>query len=186
MRLSCEGDPWFRESFEKRGRQVRRGVVALTVVSLGLGMWGQNQLWPVDKLILQYFTGRFPEAQVTLDTMPARLPPGRDAMVEHLREQLTAARSLCPEGGAWSAIRDDLSARALRRGRAELLRNGPKTARPWFSIGMAKADPTKLELSLFLYCEAAASDDSPRAAELRDHLLRSFDLRPDLRRALTD
>ena len=184
--LSCEGDPWFRERFEKRGRQVRRGVAVFAVVAMGLSVWAQSQLWPVDKLILQYFTGRFPEAQATLDTMPAKLPPGRDGIVEHLREQLTAARLLCPEGGEWSAIRDDLSARALRRGRLELLRNGPRTARPWFSIGMAKTDPTNLEITLFLYCEAEASDDSARAAELRDHLLRSFDLEPDLRRALTD
>ena len=51
---------------------------------------------------------------------------------------------------------------------------------------MAKSDPTLLELSLYLYCEAAASQNEPRTTELRDHLLTTFDLDPELRRALPD
>ncbi len=182
--LSCEGDPWFRERFERRGKMLRRTLVALVVASLGLTVWAQAKLWPVDKLILQFYTGGFVAAEQTLEGLSTELPPGRDSLVSMLRDDLAAARELYPDGGEWNEIRDDLAERALRRGRIELLRNGPKSARRWFAVGMAKPHPTPLELSLYLYSEASSREDAERVAELKSHLLSEFALDDDLARSL--
>ena len=47
----------------------------------------------------------------------------------------------------------------------------------WFALGIsAQRDPTALQYSLYLYADAAASDDEELTETLRQHLIDNFEL----------
>ena len=184
--LSCEGDPWYRERFEKRSRWLRRLIVAAAGVALLLSIWAHTRLWPVDRLIVEFYTGRFPAAHATLTELRADPPPGRGELIDAMQENLTVARSFFPDGGPWSDIRDRLADQSLSRGYDELVKNGAAAARPWFAVGMLKKRPAPLEISLYLYCQAHADADADHAETLRRHLLTEFELDRGVRAALQE
>ena len=182
--LVCDGDPWFRERFARQNKNLRRGMAAGGLMALALSVWGHAKVWSVDRLVFEFYTGRFPAAEAALVELPAELPPGREGLVSELREEIAVARSLYPDGGAWREIREDLASRALARGRQELVDGGPIVARPWLAMGMARSSPSAQEVSLYLYCDAVANGLDARAEELRQYLLSAFNLDEAVRAAL--
>ena len=50
---------------------------------------------------------------------------------------------------------------------------------------MIKLQPTPLEQSLFLFCQAMTDENKARAGELRRHLLTEFELDSKLREVLS-
>jgi Zn-dependent protease with chaperone function len=169
--LRCESDPVYLARFHRRGVFLRWGILGVLLFAVLANVWAQRQVWPIDRVVVEFYTGRFPEARRTLDALPDHLPPGRAESVARLDEELRAAETLFPDGGEWEAIRGQLAARALERGRLELIRRGAASARAWFALAVNKTRPTPLELSLYRYCEAAGADDEAVVERYRAHLL---------------
>ena len=182
--LVCDGDPWFRERFSRQNKNLRRGIAAGVLVALALSVWGHARVWSVDRLVLEFYTGRFAAAAATLAELPAELPPGREGVVSELREEIAVARSFYPDGGDWREIREDLATRAQARGRREFVASGPVVARPWMALGMAQSAPSAKEISLYLFCDAVADGHNERAEELRQHMLSTFEFDEALRAVL--
>ncbi|MEE2887556.1 MAG: M48 family metalloprotease [Planctomycetota bacterium] len=175
--LRCEGDPWFRELFERRGLVLRRWIFAILLIGVGANIWAQAQLWPMDRLVVYFYTGRFGATQQALEALPADLSESDSEFVARLREELVAARSVCPAGGRWEDIRDQLARTGWQRGATQLIELGGAAARAWFALGIsAQRDPTALQHSLYLYADAAASDDEELTETLRQHLIDNFEL----------
>lgn len=183
--LRCEGDPWFRELFQRRGVRLRRWILAAMLVGAGANIWAQLHLWSMDRLVVYFYTGRFAATQEALDTLPAELSAGDSKFVALLREELAAAKTVYPDGGEWVEIRDRLADTGWERGEAELIKSGGSAARAWFALGIsAQRDPSALQRSLYLYADAAASDDEELTETLRRHIVDNFELSTSLAEAL--
>ncbi|MCB9889780.1 MAG: M48 family metalloprotease [Planctomycetes bacterium] len=182
--LRCDGDPAYRAEFMRRGRVLRRALSLFLLITVAVNLWAHARIWPVDRLLVAFYSGRFEEAERGLVALGDDVPADRAGVVAQLREEVAAARQILPHGGRWNDIREELARRALERGKRVLIEVGPREARPWFSLAVDRPCPTPLELSLYYYCRAEAARDGREAARMRDHLTRHFELGEELTRAL--
>lgn len=168
---ACESDWGYRARFWRRGKVLRAGIAVLVLAAAGACVALQTVVWPLDRAVYLAYTGRFAQAYERL----AHLEPGAagiDAkLVEELRAEIIVGRRLVDDGGEWEEKREVLAARAWDEGRAVLQRDGPAAARPLLALAQLARGRDPVRRSLYLYCSAAAEDDEPRLARLRDHLL---------------
>lgn len=181
--LGWESDLVFRRRFKQAGKRLRQWITVATAVVLVVAIWAQFALWPVDRAIYLFYTGDFPAARVQLSMIEDSVSTLHQDLVENLTAETDAAMELLPEGGKWSEIRDELSRLAYVRGKFVLLESGPEAARPWFALVLSRPDYSPVELSLYLYCQAASDGDEERMRMLREHIL-SFAVDQELARSL--
>jgi len=185
--LLCEADPQHRMRFHARGRALRGLVWVGLLLAVGLSIWAQLRNWPADHINLLIYSGRFNEAALALDRMPAELDPRQARVISELREELAAGQELFPHGGEWEEIRDGLGKRALERGKQILVKDGAAAARPWLALALSSSDPAPQDVALYLYCRAMAKhgeEEAAEAARLRKHLLDRLRIGGELGRAI--
>ncbi|MHC4850546.1 MAG: M48 family metalloprotease [Planctomycetota bacterium] len=182
--LLCEADPRHRARFHARGRVLRWLVSMVVLVAVGLSAWAQLRHWSTDRINLLIYDGRFQEAAVALEQVPADLSEQQAATVAELREELAAGRTLYPDGGAWDDIREDLGLRALERAKQVLVTDGAAAARPWLAMALSRRDPPPEDVTLYLYCRAVAKHEEAQVRRLREHLLQRLQLRGELGHAV--
>jgi Zn-dependent protease with chaperone function len=167
----CEADPEYRARFHARGRVLRWLVSVVVLVAIGLSVWTQQHNWSTDHVNLLIYTGRFKEAAEALKQLPQDPSPKQAEIISDLREELAAGRELFPDGGAWEEIREDLSTRALQRGKQVLVTDGARAARPWLALALSRPDPPPADVALYLYSRAMAKQEEDQVRRLRRHLL---------------
>jgi len=182
--LLCEADPHYRARFHARGRVLRWLILVVVLVAGGLSIWAQLRHWSLDHVNLLVYTGRFKEAAVALEQMPADPSPQRAQMISELREELGAGRELFPDGGAWEDIREDLGRQALDRGKQVLVTAGATAARPWLAMALSRREPDPADVALFLYCRAMAKQEEDQVHRLRQHLLEPLQIGGELGNAI--
>ncbi len=182
--LLCETNPRHRARFHARGRVLRWLVLVAVLVAMALSVWAQMRHWSADRINLLVFSGRFQEAAVALEGLPADLSIQQVTTIAELREELAVGRALYPDGGDWEDIREDLAKRALLRGKQVLMKDGAVAARPWFAMALSGTDPPPEDVSLYLYCRAAARQEQAELRRIRQHLLERLQLEDELRRVL--
>jgi Zn-dependent protease with chaperone function len=181
--LGWESDPVFRRRFKQAGKRLRQWITAATAMVLVVAIWAQFVLWPVDRAIYLFYTGDFPAARAQLSAIEDSVSVVQQELVKNLTAETDAAMELVPEGGRWSEIRDELSRLAYERGKSVLRESGPEAARRWFALVLSSPDYSPVELSLYLYCEAASNEDEERMRMLREHIL-SLGVDQELARSL--
>lgn len=165
-----EQDPHERARFARQGRYVRILIGAVAVLATIGCAWAQLRVWPVDRVLLAFYTGAFPEASVRLQELPPVVPPSLTELVADLRQEIDAARTLVPEGGPWEVVRDRLSAGGIERGVRRLSEGNAKAALPWLSLSLSRPENEPWRQTLYLLADAAAEGDHEHLNRLREHL----------------
>jgi Zn-dependent protease with chaperone function len=183
--LRCEGDPWFRELFGRRGVLLRRGIFAAVLLGLVANVWSQAHFWSMDRLVVSFYSGQFSATEKILESLPVPLPERDSKFVTKLRAELLAAQTVYPEGGAWEDIRDQLAVTSWKRGALALTQKDSEAARAWLALGVStQRVPSALQRSLYLYADAAIADDAALTETLRQHIVDNFELPTALSAAL--
>ncbi|MEM7199885.1 MAG: M48 family metalloprotease [Planctomycetota bacterium] len=169
--LRCAASEADRTAFWRRGRRLRRGILAVAVAALVTSAWSLVQLWPVDHATWLYLTGRVRDAERQLVTLSSEVLPSQRELVDELRTEVAAALELGVEDGRWDEVRGELARRAMRR-TERAVREGaePDEVGKWLGLALYE-DPPAWAQSLYLYYQARAAEASPRAERLRRHTL---------------
>jgi hypothetical protein len=139
----------------------------------------------MDRLVVSFYSGQFSATEKILESLPASLSERDSKFVTKLRAELVAAQTVCPEGGVWEDIRDQLAAQSWKRGALALTQKDSEAARAWLALGVStQRAPSALQRSLYLYADAAIADDAALTETLRQHIVDNFELPTALSAAL--
>ncbi len=168
--LAWEADPAYRVAFARRGRAVRACVAGIALVAAGLSGWAHLRAWPLDAVVMRFYTGDFAGAEAGLAALEP-IPAGVDgAAAKSLSEEVRVATELMGPGGDWQRIAPELADRAWRSGVAIAASQGAAAARPWFALATLGPDDDAVRESAWLWSEASAAGDEPRVARVAAHL----------------
>lgn len=167
-----EIEPAFRQSFDLQTVRLRRGLFALLLVAVGIGVWFWTVDWPRERVLVQFHTGDFVGARASLEQLEEVPPRWADAMMR-VGAQLDAADELQTGLSDWASVEQALLPAAWQRGEQVLLREGPAAAHPWFALAItAMPSPTTTEYAIYEYCAAAVNKDPDRMLRLGRIVLR--------------
>jgi len=172
----CEQSTEHRRRFWRRGRALRISLYTALTVALGLFVWSQFRLFPVDRAVYLYYTGKFVEARDQLDHLVAG--GYQSELIDELRPEVDATLRLGFRDADWNSVRDELSAKALALAERELLDGASiEKVEPLLAVATYRLDCEPWLRSAYLYSRAVLDEDRDQTARLRKHLL-SLDLPP--------
>ncbi|MEZ6036828.1 MAG: M48 family metalloprotease [Planctomycetota bacterium] len=168
LMANYELDPRFRERFDRGGRRLRVGIAALLVAALASGAWAWTVDWPLERVVVRYYTGDLLGARAALQ-QTGDVPSSWQRGMTHLSEEVEAGVALL-DGALplpWKQLHERLAPAAWQRAETELIAFGPAAARRWFALAlMTEPAPSRLQLAIEAYCAAAADNDPDRTAAL--------------------
>lgn len=163
--LSWERDAAYRVAFLRRGRRMRWAIGTLLAVALGVSAWSHVRHAAIDVAIVRLYSGDFRGAEEALVGVE-----GPADVVEPLRAEAQAARSLIPDGGPWDEIRQDLADRAWERALEVLTAGRPEEARPYLGLATCGLIRDPLRSTAWRLIEARSSGEEELARRLAQHL----------------
>lgn len=167
-----QGDPAYRAEFDRRGRQLRIGVLAAVLVAPWLAWAAFLPAWPSERVMFTLAMGDVPGARAAVAEV-TDVSALRERSWRKTRSFVDAAAVLAPDARDWPTASAAFTARGWQHGEQELLTKGPAAAEPWFALYLAASTgPTDLERAVHAYCVAAVEEDPERMERLRAHVRR--------------
>lgn len=163
--LSWERDAAYRTAFLRRGRRMRWAIGALLVAALGLSVWSHARHMAIDVATVRLYSGDFQGAEEALAGVD-----GPADVVDLLRAEAKAARSLIPAGGPWDEIRQDLADRAWEQALGALTEGRREEARPYLGLATCGLSRDPLRVTAWRLIEAQSNGEDELAHRLARHL----------------
>lgn len=175
-----EGEPAFRERFERRGRALRRSIgVALGLAGAAAALTWIVE-WPFERAIWRLNVGDFRGARESVAAI-GEVPDRWREPWERLRGELDVASAIAPEARDWPTARAAIEAVAWSRGLETLRREGPAAAAPWFDFA-SEVDDGPLCGAIRDFCRA----DDPQRREAARLVVRRLGVPPGLDTVFAD
>ncbi|MCA8973317.1 MAG: M48 family metalloprotease, partial [Planctomycetes bacterium] len=169
--LRYERDAGFRSRFDATGRRLRVVILAAVSVAAVLAGIAWSLDWTYQRAIWHFHAGDFVAARAARQAIGDEVPDRWRDSWERVGSELDAAVELAPDATDWATARTTLRQRAGTRAVAELLRQGPAAATPWFALTVDVSDPADADYllmhQLYELCRAIRDADTPRADAIR-------------------